>query len=87
MFTNQLDRQDRLRSKPYFNGAPGMNRTCDLRFRKPLLYPLSYRGGDGAKCGAKLTNTVCTVVRKATEACTAQKVLQNSLLDSAILRI
>ena len=25
--------------------APGRNRTCDLRFRKPLLYPLSY-GGD-----------------------------------------
>ena len=21
------------------HGAPGMNRTCDLRFRKPLLYP------------------------------------------------
>ena len=21
-----------------------MNRTCDLRFRKPLLYPLSYGG-------------------------------------------
>ena len=44
MFTNQLDRQDRLRSKPYFNGAPGMNRTCDLRFRKPMFYPLNYRG-------------------------------------------
>src|SRR4051812_6229235 len=25
-------------------GAPGKNRTCDLRFRKPLLYPLSYGG-------------------------------------------
>jgi hypothetical protein len=24
--------------------APDTNRTCDLRFRKPLLYPLSYRG-------------------------------------------
>ena len=36
-----------------FNSAPGMNRTCDLRFRKPLLYPLSYGSGDGAKCGAK----------------------------------
>ena len=35
----------------------------------------------------KLANTVCTVVRKATEACMAQKVLQNSLLDSAILKI
>jgi hypothetical protein len=25
-------------------GAPGRNRTCDSRFRKPLLYPLSYEG-------------------------------------------
>ena len=25
--------------------ALGRNRTCDLRFRKPLLYPLSYEGG------------------------------------------
>ena len=23
-------------------GAPGRDRTCGLRFRKPLLYPLSY---------------------------------------------
>jgi hypothetical protein len=26
------------------NSAPEMTRTSDLRFRKPLLYPLSYRG-------------------------------------------
>jgi hypothetical protein len=25
-------------------GAPGRNRTCDTRFRKPVLYPLSYEG-------------------------------------------
>lgn len=25
-------------------GAPGMIRTCDTRFRKPVLYPLSYEG-------------------------------------------
>jgi hypothetical protein len=25
-------------------GAPGMIRTCDARFRKPTLYPLSYGG-------------------------------------------
>ena len=30
------------RSHPY--GAPGRNRTCDTRFRKPMLYPLSYEG-------------------------------------------
>src|SRR5581483_6330334 len=28
-------------------GAPGRIRTCDTRFRKPLLYPLSYEGGRG----------------------------------------
>ena len=38
-------------------GALGRNRTYDLRFRKPLLYPLSYEGGDGAKCGAKFADT------------------------------
>ena len=30
------------------SGAPGQGRTADLRFRKPLLYPLSY-GGEGLK--------------------------------------
>jgi hypothetical protein len=30
-----------LRSK---YGTPGATRTPDTRFRKPLLYPLSYRG-------------------------------------------
>jgi hypothetical protein len=25
-------------------GAPGRIRTCDTRFRKPVLYPLSYEG-------------------------------------------
>ena len=29
-----------------FLSAPGRNRTYDTRFRKPLLYPLSY-GGKG----------------------------------------
>ncbi len=28
-----------------FMSAPGRNRTCDTRFRKPMLYPLSYEGG------------------------------------------
>ena len=33
--SGQIDRQC---------GAPGRNRTVDTRFRKPLLYPLSYEG-------------------------------------------
>ena len=28
----------------YLDGAPGRNRTADLRFTKPLLYQLSYKG-------------------------------------------
>ena len=46
---------------PQAVGALGRNRTCDLRFRKPLLYPLSYEGGDGAKCGAKFADTPCVI--------------------------
>jgi Phage integrase family len=35
-----------------FTRAPGRIRTCDTRFRKPLLYPLSYGGGTcGLACG------------------------------------
>ena len=34
-------------------GAPGRIRTCDARFRKPMLYPLSYGSGAGAKRGRK----------------------------------
>ena len=30
-----------------------------------MLYPLSYEGGDGAKCGAKFADTSCITVDKA----------------------
>ena len=39
-----------------------MNRTCDLRFRKPSLYPLSYGGGDGAK----FADTPCVISQEVT---------------------
>ena len=29
--------------REYISGAPGRIRTCGLRIRSPLLYPLSYR--------------------------------------------
>src|SRR5438045_3003385 len=35
------------------NCAPGRNRTYDTRFRKPVLYPLSYEGGACLKRGRK----------------------------------
>ena len=38
-------------------GAPGTTRTCDLRFRKPLLYPLSY-GGVGWQLGLQLATAL-----------------------------
>ena len=31
-------------------GAPGRIRTCDTRFRKPMLYPLSYEGLNSRVC-------------------------------------
>ena len=36
-------------------GAPGRIRTCDARFRKPTLYPLSYEGGAWHKPSQKPT--------------------------------
>lgn len=30
-------------------GAPGRIRTCDTRFRRAVLYPLSYEGGTWLK--------------------------------------
>ncbi len=30
-------------------GAPGPTRTADTRFRKPLLYPLSYGGAEAER--------------------------------------
>jgi hypothetical protein len=32
-----------MEQKPYATCAPGRNRTYDLRFRKPLLYPTELR--------------------------------------------
>jgi hypothetical protein len=40
-------------------GAPGRNRTCDTRFRKPLLYPLSYEG-EGCRNGVENPLAECT---------------------------
>src|SRR2546423_2341769 len=36
--------RERSPSVAHSSGAPGRIRTCDTRFRKPLLYPLSYEG-------------------------------------------
>ena len=33
-----------------FASAHGRIRTCDARFRKPTLYPLSYAGESGLSC-------------------------------------
>ena len=35
-------------------GAPGRDRTCDLRFRKPLLYPLSYGSGECSESSSEM---------------------------------
>ena len=41
MLPNALTRK---RTVQHQSGAPGWNRTSDTRFRKPVLYPLSYEG-------------------------------------------
>jgi hypothetical protein len=38
--------------------APGRNRTSDTRFRKPVLYPLSYEGGTWSNGRTKLHRRV-----------------------------
>jgi hypothetical protein len=38
--------------------APGRTRTSDTRFRKPVLYPLSYRGGEVAE--TNLEGSLCS---------------------------
>jgi hypothetical protein len=44
-------------------GAPGRNRTCDTRFRKPLLYPLSYEGWERCRRTGLRQPPVCTLPR------------------------
>jgi hypothetical protein len=39
-----MSRDTCLRCPATSQGAPGRSRTCDARFRKPTLYPLSYGG-------------------------------------------
>ena len=39
-----VKRLEQFRETPIFRCAPDTNRTCDLRYRKPTLYPLSYEG-------------------------------------------
>jgi hypothetical protein len=47
----RVERSDSTVPLRFLLGAPGRNRTCDSRFRKPLLYPLSYEGGLCRKAG------------------------------------
>ena len=41
------------------HGRPRQESNLRTRFRKPLLYPLSYGGGVGALLGAKLARGEC----------------------------
>ncbi len=43
--TNRAGRTDFL--SDFLDGGPGKTRTCDLRFRKPLLYPAELRDQQG----------------------------------------
>ena len=62
-----LERQKESRAAPFqkaVRGGPGRNRTCGTRFRKPLLYPLSY--GAGSTC--LLYPTSCAEIKPAARA-------------------
>ena len=48
------------------NGAPDRTRTCGTRFRKPLLYPLSYRGVK--------SDSIVMILRVAPEPVTSERV-------------
>ncbi len=58
-------------SDQMFLCAPGRIRTCDTRFRRAVLYPLSYEGGDlsesvseiGARVGRPQADRMPTVLR------------------------
>ena len=56
-------------------GAPGMIRTCDTGFRRAVLYPLSYGGGDGSQLTEPGTNSTfpATAERQPTPMSTAKK--------------
>ena len=49
--------------KGYCICALGRIRTCDTRFRKPVLFPLSYEGSTGRIILATRTSAVCDVMR------------------------
>lgn len=46
---SEAEQEPSLGDKPQvgaaMHGAPGRIRTCDTRFRRAVLYPLSYEGG------------------------------------------
>ena len=47
-------------------GAPGRTRTCDARFRKPTLYPLSYGGQLGLRTSPGCSDPRLAPIRTAT---------------------
>ncbi len=51
LITTSVSDVSRHQTAPPADGAPGRIRTCDARFRKPTLYPLSYGGGGCRKPG------------------------------------
>ncbi len=57
---SEAEQNASLRKKPQVSAvtrcAPGRIRTCDTRFRRAVLYPLSYEGGASAKPCAHLAD-------------------------------
>ncbi len=59
--TGGVPARTRARAARGCYGAPDRIRTCDLRLRRPTLYPLSYRRAGGRRFGAARPD--CTPVR------------------------
>gem|GEM_PF-2396742 len=49
-----LEQSSLIRFFEFCQITPGRDRTCDPRFRKPMLYPLSY-GGERVRPGKEVT--------------------------------
>ena len=56
--------EEEMKDEVYFRSAPGRIRTSDSRFRKPLLYPLSYRRIRLRYAGFSSPQTPVSAVRK-----------------------
>ena len=70
------------------DGAPGRNRTADLRFTKPLLYQLSYKGEKRKACTAmRVIRSAQASILNCTRACAVPLLHACQLWTTTLRRI